>query len=149
MNENDTQANESAATTATTATTESVAPAKAPKKAKAKAPAKKAAKKAAKKKSASKSKGVKADGVSGPAVLKAYAPQYHRDKEKKTASGNVSVDCGDELAARLRGKSLDDVYAFAAKALKEPEADLRKQYKHLNVGMQRMNLGNRVRAALK
>lgn len=63
------------------------------------------------------------------------------------ASGNTSLDCGDPLAAALRGKSLDDVYKAAAKELREPEADLRKRYAHLNPGMQRMNLGNRMRAA--
>ena len=85
----------------------------------------------------------------GMGILRKYAPTYRKDKEKKTSGGHISVDCGDELAAKLRGKSLDEVYTFAAKALGEPEADLRKKYGKLNLGQQRMNLGNRVRATLK
>ena len=117
------------------------APAK--KAAKAKAPAKKAAKKAKKAAGA-----VKAG--TGPEALKAYAPQYHHDKDKKTAGGNVSVDSDDEVAKKLRGKSLDDVYAIVGKVC-APDFDekaLRAKYKHLNFGMQRMNLGNKMRGVL-
>jgi hypothetical protein len=64
-----------------------------------------------------------------------------------TKAGNTSLHCGDELAAKLEGKDLDTVYKIAAKTLDIPEKDLRSRYKHLNVGMQRMNLGNRMRAA--
>ncbi len=67
----------------------------------------------------------------------------------KAASGNTSFHCGDELAEKLSGKSLDDVYSFAATKLKTEERELRKKYGHLNPGMQRMALGNRLRAALK
>lgn len=112
---------------------------------------------APKAKKASKPKAVKAKpakkastakGVKGPQVLKRYAPQYHRDTEKKTAGGHVSVDCDDDTAIKLRGKDLDAVYTLAAKTLKEDEKALRARYKNLNLGMQRMNLGNRIRAAL-
>lgn len=65
-----------------------------------------------------------------------------------SADGNHSLDCGDDLAKQLRGKTLDDVYKIAAKYTKEPETTLRAKYKHLNVGMQRMNLGNRIRGSL-
>lgn len=81
-------------------------------------------------------------------ALRLKAPSYHHDKERKTAGGHVSVDNGDKLAAQLRGSTLDQVYAFAAKTLGEAEKDLRTKYAHLNVGMQRMNLGNRCRAEL-
>lgn len=64
-----------------------------------------------------------------------------------TASGNTSLNCGDELAKKLEGKDLDAVYKLASKTLEIPEKDLRSRYKKLNVGMQRMNLGNRMRAA--
>ncbi len=63
-----------------------------------------------------------------------------------TATGRKSVDTNDALAQRLRGKSLDETYALAAELLETPEAELRARYKHLNPGMQRMNLGNRMRA---
>lgn len=82
-------------------------------------------------------------------ALRLKAPEYVHDKEKRTAGGHVSVHNGDEIATKLLGKDLDQVYTMAARQLKEDEADLRKKYKHLNTGMQRMNLGNRMRAAAK
>ncbi len=69
------------------------------------------------------------------------------DRPNLSASGNATMDNGDALAKKLRGLELDDVYAQASKVLGESEAALRAKYKHLNVGMQRMNLGNRMRAA--
>lgn len=80
-------------------------------------------------------------------ALRQKAPTYVHDKEKRTAGGHVSVHNGDEIANKLIGKDLDQVYTMAARTLKEDEAELRKKYKHLNIGMQRMNLGNRMRAA--
>lgn len=139
MNENDTN-------TSTTTPTE---PPKAPKpkKAKAKTAVKKSAAKAEKK--AKKAKGKKGDAsTKGPGALKAYAPNYHKDNDKKTAGGNTSVDNDDDVAKKLRGKDLDEVYAVVAKATEENEKDLRKRYAHLNVGMQRMNLGNKLRGVL-
>lgn len=66
-------------------------------------------------------------------------------KKTKTASGGTSYNNGDEVAEKLEGKDLDAVYATVAKALKIEEKELRAKYKHLNVGMQRMALGNRMR----
>lgn len=66
----------------------------------------------------------------------------------KSAGGNSSLDCGDQLALKLRGADLDDIYEKAAKTLGESERSLKSRYSHLNPGMQRMNLGNRLRAAL-
>lgn len=83
----------------------------------------------------------------GDRLVPADLSHYVVNKEVKTAAGHASVNCGDALATKLMGKTLDDVYAEAAVVLAEPEADLRKKYAHLNVGMQRMNLGNRMRAA--
>lgn len=62
-------------------------------------------------------------------------------------SGNATMDNGDALARKLRGAALEDVYAEAAKVLGESVSALQAKYKHLNPGMQRMNLGNRMRAA--
>lgn len=66
----------------------------------------------------------------------------------KTPSGRRTIDCADDVAESLRGMDLDGVYASAAATLKIDEAELRKLYEHLNPGMQRMNLGNRIRGAL-
>lgn len=65
----------------------------------------------------------------------------------KSASGNSSLDTGDATAQALRGLEIDDVYDKAAKVLGESKRALKGRYSHLNVGMQRMNLGNRIRAA--
>lgn len=81
------------------------------------------------------------------AMLREKAKDYAKPKGVKTAGGNQAIDNGDKVAKQLRGKSLDEVYKAAAAALKEPESALRAKYKHLNEGMQRMNLGNRMRAA--
>jgi hypothetical protein len=99
---------------------------------------KKAAKKAVKK-------------ASNGALIRTVAGREHdiSGYEKvKNASGHTSYDNGDDVATKLRGKTLDEVYAHAAKSLKEPEKDLRAKYKHLNPGMQRMSLGNRLRKVL-
>lgn len=155
--------NEDTNTTAAEVTTEQ-APSSAPapkatktsktKKAKPAAKAKKAAKPAKKAKKAD------GDALTGPAVLKQYAPKYQKGGKTgdvKTAAGNLAIDCGDKLADRLRGKDLDEVYTMAVdvlnKALEEGEKEhtvksLKAKYGSLNVGMQRMNLGNRMRAIL-
>ena len=65
-----------------------------------------------------------------------------------SAGGNSSLDNGDEVAQLLRGKTVDEVYKVVAKHTEESEEQLRHNYGHLNAGMQRMNLGNKLRAAL-
>ncbi len=67
----------------------------------------------------------------------------------KTEEGKRTIDIGDATAKQLRGLDLDAVYKLAAKALKVSESELRARYAKLNPGMQRMNLGNRMRAVSK
>lgn len=101
---------------------------------------------ATKKKAAGKKAAAKK--ASNGALIRTVAGREHdiSGYEKiKNASGHTSYDNGDDVATKLRGKTLDEVYAHAAKQLKEPEKDLRAKYKHLNPGMQRMSLGNRLR----
>lgn len=62
------------------------------------------------------------------------------------ASGRRSKDNGDLVARELRGKPLDEVYKKAAEYLEVEESVLRARYCHLNVGQQRMCLGNRIRS---
>jgi hypothetical protein len=114
-----------------------------PKAAKPKAAPKKAAPKPAAKKAAPK----KAKPV-GDRLVPADLSTYVVSKDVKTAGGNPSIDSGDEVAEKLRGRTLDEVYKIASKALKVDEKELRARYKGLNLGMQRMNLGNRIRGAL-
>lgn len=123
--------------------TSAAKPKPAPKTKKAKKPAK-----AAKAVKSAKAKKPKDPTAKSTDALAVRGKEYVRDNEKKTAGGNVSVHCGDEVAQKLLGKSLDDCYKIVAKAAEETEADLRKKYKHLNLGMQRMNLGNKLRGVL-
>lgn len=67
----------------------------------------------------------------------------------RSASGNSSLDNGDDVAVKLRGRDIKEVYGIVAKTTGESERNLRKLYGHLNVGMQRMNLGNKYRGALR
>lgn len=67
----------------------------------------------------------------------------------KLENGRVSFDNGDETAQKLRAKSLEEVYDMAAKAADVSVRSLKEKYKNLNPGMQRMALGNRIRAAAR
>ena len=66
----------------------------------------------------------------------------------KSASGSVSKHSGDVVATQLVGLTLDETYAIAAEALDTTVDELVAKYEHLNDGMQRMNLGNRIRGAV-
>ena len=63
-----------------------------------------------------------------------------------TTNGNGSLDCGDQLAKSLRNVDLGDLYSQAEKTLGVSVQSLVERYSKLNAGMQRMNLGNRLRA---
>ena len=152
--------------TTTVVANEAAAPAAKPAKPKAEKPVGTAAKKAAKKpskpvvtkpaakaakkpaKPAPKAKKAKSEqAASGSVIPREVAKQYHRDTEKKTVNGNPSIDNDDKVARKLRGLPLDDVYAVTAKACEVTVKELKAKYGHLNLGMQRMNLGNKLRAA--
>ena len=85
------------------------------------------------------------DGVVSGSVIPADVKE--RYVTGKTSEGARFADSGDALAKRLRGKSLDEVYKMASAATGDSVAALKRRYEHLNHGMQRMNLGNRIRAA--
>lgn len=70
-------------------------------------------------------------------------------KAYRQPNGVLSVDNGDDVATKLRAMDLARVYAYAAGLLNESVDGLKARYEHLNPGMQRMNLGNRIRAFLK
>lgn len=81
--------------------------------------------------------------------IKADLEHYKISRDVRTESGAPSVDIGDATAKRLRGCTLNEVYKVAAKELDASEKSLRDRYTHLNVGQQRMTLGNRLRAVAK
>lgn len=64
----------------------------------------------------------------------------------KTASGAKSLNNGDEVAAILDGLHVDELFKIGQDILGE---DFSEKYAKLNVGMQRMNMGNRLRAAVR
>ena len=80
-----------------------------------------------------------------------------------TNSGRPTVDIDDVVAKALRGDDLEVLYPRVAawlqlmgretigrgsKKMEVTEENLRRRYSRLNVGMQRMNLGNILRGAL-
>ncbi len=84
-------------------------------------------------------------------VAKIASTAFNLDKyfvsDIKTPTGRRTIDCADDVATALRGADIDAVYLNAAQTLGTSVDELRTQYGHLNIGMQRMNLGNRIRGA--
>ena len=72
-----------------------------------------------------------------------YLPKY---QSYKRADGKTSLDNGDGVASTLRAVALEQVYKICAREIGESIEALKTKYGHLNPGMQRMNLGNRLRA---
>lgn len=73
----------------------------------------------------------------------------------RTASGKTSLRSTDPVAGALEGLTLDETYRVCAKltgiaatVLHKGDGEKMKGYDHLNVGMQRMSLGNRIRGAI-
>ena len=74
----------------------------------------------------------------------------------RTSSGGKSLHNNDTVAQGLAGLNIEELYVIAGKFLKFPLKvskatiegvdELETAYGDLNVGMQRMNLGNRIRA---
>ena len=78
-----------------------------------------------------------------------YLRQYGSYVVERNGEKVASLDNGDMVAVSLRDKVLEDVYKLAADLCKTTVAELKSRYGTLNPGMQRMNLGNRIRAALR
>lgn len=66
----------------------------------------------------------------------------------RSASGAKSQHNGTPVALALEGATLDETYELASDILDTPVKELQEKYGHLNVGQQRMNLGNRIRGAI-
>ncbi len=98
------------------------------------------------------------DGSELVAVSGLVRPNYDKyiKHEVKSPSGRKALDIGDPAADLLRGQDIADCFFIVAKNLAKAEggnpddfeAELHAKYDHLNIGMQRMNLGNRLRKAL-
>ena len=81
--------------------------------------------------------------VEGKTEIKPDTTNYVK---AKSASGSASMNNGDSVATVLQGMNIDEISTIAV-ALTGQE-DLATRYTHLNVGQQRMNLGNRIRGAV-
>lgn len=75
-------------------------------------------------------------------IIRANTEKYQR---AKAASGAMSQHNGDAVAQTLAGLPLESVLAIANRMT---STDLSAKYTHLNVGQQRMNLGNRIRGTV-
>lgn len=103
--------------------------------------------KAAKAAKAPKVKKVKAE--SGEAVVSGaltYDPNKYIRHDERTPSGSKVRDINDPVADKLRGLELDKMYSILSKEIGETAKSLKEKYGHLNHGMQRMTIGNRLRA---
>lgn len=65
-----------------------------------------------------------------------------------SGSGKRTMRCKDQVAESLDGFTLEETYRVASELTDTPAKELQTKYGHLNVGMQRMNLGNRIRGAI-
>jgi hypothetical protein len=92
-----------------------------------------------------------ADGEEIDAEGKLVNPDLSRYTlhETVTASGRKHIDIDDDVAKILREKTLDEVYSYVAKVCDVTIKSLKERYENLNLGMQRMNLGNKLRAAMR
>lgn len=66
----------------------------------------------------------------------------------RAASGAKTQHNGDPVATALNGATLEEVFGLAAEAIESTPTELAEKYGHLNPGMQRMNLGNRIRGVV-
>lgn len=90
------------------------------------------------------------DAMTEPKTLSTTMRKYRSGYEPTVAySGRVSLNKGDEVATILAGKSPADVLTMAEALLGLEAGELVARYAKLNPGQQRMNGGNRIRAAIK
>ena len=83
-------------------------------------------------------------------VFAGYLPQYEAYKALTTEGETKrSIDKGDAVALQLRPLTLEQVYKMVAAHSTASIDDLTARFSHLNPGMQRMNLGNMLRRALR
>ena len=78
-------------------------------------------------------------------VIKPDLTKYHKGV---SGSGKKTMNCGDEIAAALDGFTVEEIRSVASKMTDVSQKDLEAKYEHLNVGMQIMNLRNRIRGAV-
>lgn len=89
-----------------------------------------------------------ADAKEGAPKEVRVKPDLSKYVKGVSGSGKKTMRTNDLVAAALDGFTLDEVYAVAQELTDTPAKEFHAKYDHLNVGMQRMNLGNRIRGAI-
>ena len=87
-------------------------------------------------------------------VKQSYRSKYAalgatRDRKPTTAAGRATLNNGDTIAIAFEVLNAAQVCVMADSLLKAGKGYHSKKYAALNSGMQRMNAGNRIRAAVK
>ena len=87
-------------------------------------------------------------------VKQSYRDKYAaegklRDRKPTTAAGRGTLNNGDQIAIAFEVLNAAQVNTIADTLLKVAKGFHGKKYAKLNTGMQRMNSGNRIRAAVK
>lgn len=80
-------------------------------------------------------------------------PDLEKYTSTVSSSGSKSQHSGDTVASALAGLTVNEVATIASAMLSTKETpvtvdELLTRYQKLNIGQQRMNLGNRIRGAL-
>lgn len=75
-------------------------------------------------------------------------PDTSRYQTVRTATGGLTKICGDDISLALVGATLTEAYDFVASVVSLPREELVGRYCMLNVGQQRMCLGNLIRGAI-
>ncbi len=87
------------------------------------------------------------EGTDAPKEVR-VKPDLSKYVKGVSGSGKKTMRTNDVTAIALDGFTLDEVYAVAQVMTDTPAKEFHAKYDHLNVGMQRMNLGNRIRGAI-
>ena len=77
-------------------------------------------------------------------------PDVENFEKGKRSDGTRFIDNGDDVSQELRELTLDEAFSMLNRELKESGEKstikaLKEKYEHLNPGMQRMVIGNRLR----
>lgn len=81
--------------------------------------------------------------------IKPNPEKYVKNKIEVDGKNVTKRDIGDEVAEMLRPMTLEEVYSKASEVTSSPVEELKERFKGKNAGMQRMMLGNMVRAGIK
>jgi|SaaInlStandDraft_4_1057021.scaffolds.fasta_scaffold126267_1 hypothetical protein len=81
-------------------------------------------------------------------------PNTENYETGKREDGSRFIDNGDDVSTQFRDLSLEEIYPIVNRTIKETGEkstiqSLKDKYSHLNPGMRRMVLGNRMRGMIR